>query len=352
MQPEIESILQALTEQLQDASPELKEILVELRAGTCDEVTALARMMALMQDDPALSGVVEKLAFDAFAPLRDDGPAEPTALAEIDLGPVDPGDIIFDQGTGLPRLNPLYEARLAERLQFDGDIPELRTGALPDGGTPAVPVETTATNPVAVGMMLGKASDEVAGEIKHLTAHHAEVIEDMMGDSTGTELTTTMKGVPVLAPDPTGYQKGQTPALRKVEAPTGADLALLSPEQKQMAAWKAVSTTQGRRSMKTALVSMLKNGLDNAGYDVDVHYGPPKVVDEVPVYAEWTVDISGTSSTQPSFAFVDVAAKSLLRRLEEQLEESPVADPVMEVITIDTVDVRKVGWAVRIISRA
>ena len=71
----------------------------------------------------------------------------------------------------------------------------------------------------------------------------------------------------------------------------------------------------------------------------------------VKVYAQWTVNLTGPGGTQPNFSFIDVAAKALLRDLVSQLQEDPVPDPVLEIATIDMVDVRKVGWAARVVTQ-
>ena len=68
--------------------------------------------------------------------------------------------------TGLSQLNPVYEASIAERAFLDGDVPELRSGPLPEGGTPAVPVKTDSLDPVTIGLLLDIASKKVQRQLE------------------------------------------------------------------------------------------------------------------------------------------------------------------------------------------
>jgi hypothetical protein len=138
-----------------------------------------------------------------------------------------------------------------------------------------------------------------------------------------------------------------------MEPPTGSALAALTPEQRRESAWTFLSTTQGRRTALKSLAELIRMELQSKGYTMEVSTNQrPARVDHVPVYAEWTVSMGGQESTQPGFSFVDVAAKSLARKLSAALAAAePIADPVLEIIPINTVDVRKVGWAARVVSK-
>lgn len=238
------------------------------------------------------------------------------------------------------RLDPLYEAYLLERLQFDGDAPELRFGPMPKGATPAVPVDTNALNPVAVGWMLEQASSEVQAEMNLLQSELC----------TALAVSGSSDLISVDVPDPVGYERGSLPALRKMSDPTG--LLFLETDQQKQLAWKALSTTQGRRSMIAAIRNLIASGLCKAQYDVEVVDGMTAKVspDLILAYAEWTVDIVGPNTSQASFSFADVAWKSLLKKL--MLEVPPINNPVtLEVSTVNTVDIRKVGFCARLIKR-
>ena len=92
-------------------------------------------------------------------------------------------DLIFQPFEDRPdykMLHPLLMGMIVELLQYDGDIPELRTGALPAGGSPAVPVKTVARNPVVIGAMLRTASDEVTLELQAATEVRNQKVQKMI----------------------------------------------------------------------------------------------------------------------------------------------------------------------------
>ena len=80
--------------------------------------------------------------------------------------------IVMEHDNGASMLNPLVEAAITERSSIDGDVPECRTGPLPDGAFPAVPVKTTSPDPVLVGVMLQRASEQVREELKIASQEH------------------------------------------------------------------------------------------------------------------------------------------------------------------------------------
>ncbi|MFA6235210.1 MAG: hypothetical protein WC824_13630, partial [Bacteroidota bacterium] len=93
-------------------------------------------------------------------------PPNDTELEKFSSGMQIPSTMVMGSPHGgIPRLNPLYEAQLVERAQFDGDIPELRTGPLPEDVLPAVSVETEAHSPVAIGEMLRIAALDVQEDV-------------------------------------------------------------------------------------------------------------------------------------------------------------------------------------------
>ncbi|MDB4278260.1 hypothetical protein N9917_01520 [Deltaproteobacteria bacterium] len=390
--PEVEAALAALTTHLSEADPKAQEIIQKLRNGEVSEADALRALMEMLGKNPSIGEGLNEFAMQAFAPTRE---GVEQMAHDADLLIMQP-----PSGTGLPRLNPLYEAGLIERAQFDGDIPELRHGPLPTDIAPAVPVNTKARNPVAIGEMLTKASEEVRAELDenrtHALGDAMHLANGLVGPREGdisriassdeaitfmedgtVESTVRPPGTlspaeevavqedqnfmaavdsVVLKSEPEGYKTGQLPALRQTETPSGSALAALTPEQRRASAWKFLSTTQGRRTALTVIAEMVEAGLKSECIYVDeVATAPrPKRVDSVPVYAEWSVNISGKEDTQSNFSFIDVAAKALTRKLVlafDGLEEA-IEQPRLEVIPINTVDVRKVGWAARIIPGA
>ena len=353
--PEISKRLTKLTASLCEEIPGFQKIL----SGASEEdiMSTMMKLNAFVMENPQYTERIQELTAQIFQEEEETTEPDPTALDKVDTQhyplDIEKGQIIVQPpGARQPMLNPMLQAALAERLQFDGDIPELRSGPLPEGSHPAVPIDTTARNPVAIGWMLEAASEEVAEEMKQLEVEHEERLlahQDQINVQEN-QLPASWDPEDLQVPDPQGYQKGQLPEHRSVEVPGGADLALLSEKQKSALAFKALSTTQGRRSAVRTIRAIIYTGLLGDGFDIEVNEDRPGPVEEVPVYAEWTAAISG-GSTQSAFSFIDTAAKVLGNRLAQQLEEIAVENPVLEVMPINTVDVRQVGWAARVVSR-
>lgn len=347
--PGFEAAVADLAARVESAVPEVRDIIEEGRSKGLSQNEVLQKLAHLLATDPSIGVRITAAAtgnpLQVVEPQRGDGVVVPPP----------PG------GTGLPRLDPLYEAHLMERVHLDGDAPELRTGALPPQATPAVPVETGARDPVAVGWMLEEASEQVAAEARAIEQGRVSEVVAQIEGKTEEEARVALGSPALLAklernslPDPVGYVRGQAPVARVVEAPSGWGLAALTPEQQQQLAWKTLSTTQGRKSVLRAIRDLVAGGLINDGYAVRVVEGEPARVtpEEVVVFTEWSVDLSGPGSTQPGFSFVDTAARSLTRKLTAALDEKfdkTVGVPlVLDIIPVNTVDVRKVGWAARI----
>jgi hypothetical protein len=352
---EVSEALRLLTHRLETEIPEMGEVLKEARAEGASEHEVMRRAMAVVLADPSLGARMEALAMEAFAPLRGEvvKVEQPTAPEIIVEAPF---------GVGRPRLNPHYEAAVYERLSFDGDAPEIRTGALPEGGTPAVPVDTDARNPVALGWMLETAAAEVAREMRQIEGSRIEEVQAFIDDVEQTDAALVARGPEALQklnkdtlPDPEGYKRGQLPQRRSVEEPDGGDLVMLTSEQRGQLAWKFLSTTQGRRSATRAIRELVHTKLRSDGHAVmfgDEEPGRVARPEDVLVHATWTVELSGRNATQSSFAFVDTAAQVLAHKLETELDEGEGAGAKLEVIPVNTVEVRKVGWAARLVRDA
>jgi hypothetical protein len=363
--------------------PGLASIIQEVKAEGGGEAEVMTRYYAWLRANPEAASqaqvemqVLQQAATERLTPLRD-GPSEiavPVGTAGLAFGidPESPLVIPAPSGVGRPRLHPIYEAKLQERVSYDGDVPELRFGPLPKDGVPAVPVDTDARNPAAIGMMLEQASSEVKDEIKRIEDRHEKhvlcIIERIsQGEDPEAVLGETL---PVIAaeagqlapealldrrfvPDPVGYARGQEPEMHKVENPEGWALATLSDTQRHDLTWKFLSTTQGRKSAtaiirKLILVDLHMHHLRVTEWTDKVRSVPPE---DIVAYHEWSVGISGPGSTQPSFSFIDTAYTVLARRLLYE-SEGWLSTPVyLEVVPVNTVDVRKVGWAARLTRR-
>ena len=258
----------------------------------------------------------------------------------------------------LPRLNPLVEGALIERVQFDGDIPELRTGPLPRKTLPAVSVKTTARDPVAMGVMLDTAAKRVGGEVRKQDKQlKADIVEKMLSH---TEIIKKTDDGGELAlqgsaeTDAPAYKRGQLPDLVRTRRPSGSALANLTPEERKGKAFKFFSTTQGRRSAVLTIRELVAVALRSEDWEVEERDFDPRALRETPLaHHEWSVSLSGAGATQATFSVIDVAARALAKSLVKQLAElEPLKRVILEVSPVNTTDVRAVGWAARVLGHA
>ena len=348
--PKVEAAFRSFVAQVGLDTPELGAVLQQARDGDLGEEEALQAMFQVVEETPGLLEKFNEMAMQAMAPLRK------SAELVKPQTPDGPG-LVFDSGVGLPRLNPLYEAALLERAQFDSDIPELRTGPLDRGAKPAVPVDTNARDPVSLGVMLETASEQVALEVEASRQERAQSVEAIAGDTEalkGGALVTT-GGTDLIAlargsadSDPPSYRRGAVPSPIRVDRPTGSMLAALTPQERGQKAWAFLSTTQGRKTATKVIWDLVAKVLREAGYTVTS--GPGSPAPEVLAYREWTLDLGGPSSTQAAFSLVDVASRVLGKGLLKEIEDSGLqGDLLLETHAINTVDVRSVGWAARLV---
>lgn len=353
--PQVAASIQQLSDALSEKFPEIGEVIEALQKGEMDEATAMKRLMRFVAEEGA-GPEIEGMASEAFSELRDDRPS-PIVLHENAEVPIkgEPPPLVYEKDT-IKRLNPLVEAAIAEQAFFDGDVPTMRTGELPEGARPAVPVETTVRNPEAIGVMLETASAEVTGKIREAQEEHVASAKLIAVELEGQRVEgdaaievyrrslpdTVPTGVP-------GYETGKVPAKREVVGPSGSALAKLTPEERRRAAHKVLATTQGRRSAKSVIEEMILTTLASEGFEMESR-PEHRAAGSIEVYADWSMDLGGPLATQSNFSFLDTAAKAIGQKLAKILREKPVVNPVLEVTTIDTVDVRRVGWAARVVS--
>lgn len=348
--PKVEDALEGALKTLEDRFPDLHSIMERARKGEINEAEA---MLLLMEASKGQEGDLEEAIGGALAPLKED------SAVEAPFHP-DRKDVIYT-GVGLPKLNPLIEAALIERAQFDGDMPELRTGPLPPGVKPAVPVLTDTRSAAALGSMLQAASEQVQQEIRDHEGNRLKEIGILdEGGQPDVEAIVKLGDDPVAVQvwgnqntDLPTYRRGEEPAPLAVEKPSGAALAAMSPEERQRNAWLAISTTQGRRSALSTIREIVLTNLTNAGLKVSLGEGSPDPDAEVLSYHEWTLAMGGAASHQSNAGVIDMAARSIYKRLLQGLsEDCKGRSMTLEVIAVNTVDVRKVGWAGRLIPRS
>lgn len=349
----MDDVLRFFAEQVAAEFPVLRQVLDQAKTGVLSEVDALRCMSEILGTDPALAARFQEVARGALTPLREEDRAQP-------LGH---GGLVVHKARGLPQLNPLVEAALIERAQFDGDMPELRTGTLPRGVPPAVAVVTDARDPAALGMMLKTASNHIASKIAASDPERREMITRVAtGDTTALALieqsgqALTQGAMEDLvfdgktaALDVPEYRRGHVPAPVAVAAPSGSALLAMTPQERKQGTWQFLSTTHGRRSAEASLAELMLVKLQGEGFDVRLRPFEPGATEPVLAVHEWTVGIDGPGAVQPAFSLIDVAAVALAKGLTRKMADHK-GRVILEVTSVNTVDIRSVGWAGRLLA--
>ena len=240
----------------------------------------------------------------------------------------------LDKGPGPGQQQGLWSSLVAaERAQFDGDVPQARSGPLAGNATPAVPVLTDSADPVQIGMMLHDASESTKAHLLDLRRQWQEMVEG----STGTDLAISDQ-----APEPAGYQTGKEAEMVPVQAKPST--LGLSSADRQKYTWATISTSQGRRSALLQIGLLVSDSLRAAGLDCPVREFRPNNKGNVLAQAAWTYHLTGKADLQGGFSFLTVAAAAMAKELR-----SKKASGWLEVTTVDMVDIRTVGWACRIV---
>jgi hypothetical protein len=322
--------LQKAVSDLASSDPQAREIQARLNRGEITEEEATLQIVNVLSERPEIEALV--------ASLRPP-----------------------DNGQRLPRLDPLVQAGLVERLQFDGDVPEMRTGKLLPEASPAVPVVLTGRSPVAGGWMLQQASAELGAEVH---AREAARMTEVAG-FVEAALPGMGKAVTDLArvddphvealvrgtseTDHPEYRRGQVPLARVTLVPSGSALAKLTPEESKEAAWKLLSTTQGRRSAQPVIEALILKELRKGNLSVEAATGAGGTVHVLAAHS-WSLNLSGKGSTQSAFSFLDMAGKVLAAGLRAKLPLNP-PPLALEVFPLDQLADRVVGWSARVFAR-
>jgi hypothetical protein len=248
----------------------------------------------------------------------------------------------------LPMMNPVLEAAIAERASLDGDVPEFRTGAIPEGGRPAVPVITDSLDPVVVGMQLDRASKEVHAEIRQALADHHRncqlMLDRVRKDSPEEERETrTLLVRESLPPAPigvSGYVAGEKAIARVGVKVKPIEAAVLSPEQRRSYAYLSIATTQGRVSLtpviQDGLVAYLK------AHSLDAVAGTPH--SQGAVTARWIMTLWGKDDIAEGFNPILSAIHAMCSELMALLINCPKV--YLRVTPYHGIADRKFGWIV------
>jgi len=342
--------LRRFSEQLETTDPRIADIFQQLRAGYLDETEAMKQIMAFAAESPEWGATVETEALKAFQPILQEG-GMTSLMALPDRGDflerwgMEEADLIYQSAPNRqPQLHPMIQGMIGELLQYDGDVPELRTGRLPEDGSPAVPIKTKARNPIAIGAMLKKASEEVHAELKEAEVTQAAALTSAMEDGDALAVQQVLSGS--MAVSVPGYETGKSPALRVVDEPDSHALVRLTMPEKQELWFKALSSTQGRKSAVPVIADLVMDDLREKG--LDVQWGRPPGPQATQTAAEWTVEIFGSKDeANPHFSYIDVAARSLSRKLQVDLDKkiNTTGKLALHVRPINTVEERVVGWS-------
>jgi hypothetical protein len=255
---------------------------------------------------------------------------------------------VMTHNNGMQMLNPLVEAAIAERASLDGDVPEARSGPIPEGGYPAVPVLTDALDPVVVGMQLEQASQEIAEEIGLQIEDHSSTCGLILGrvESEATEkgldatraLEVAKKGLPAIPNGVEGYRAGKVPSLRKAQHVPATTLAALSDEQRRHYAYKALSTTQGRRS----LTGVVEKGIIDylRAHSVNAVAGQP--FPDTSVTTKWTVVLWGADDLAEDFNATTTAIHSMCSDVVEFITGH--SEICIQVSPYHGITDRRFGW--------
>jgi len=362
--PKLWAAIGRLSASVKDLDPRIAALLEQLEQGVHEE-QVLADLVKLVAEDPELGRRIEEAARTEFQPLQtetaEDIEESITALRNLkdrqqalrDLN-FEEEDLVFHpEGTGLPQLHPLVMGYIIERLQFDDDIPELRTGSLPVGAPPAVPVESAVRDPAVLGAQLEKASQEVREELdgaqrekmKELEALEPELQEAALvpqGKEKFLAVAEGRVGVP-------GYRAGHRAALRKVELDDQA-IVHMTEDLRQKYAHKALTSTQGRRSAVPVIGALVQRELVQKGYKVTLD-GPETLLEEPIAEASWALSMeAAVAESQGHFSFIDNAAKVLSMHLDRTLAEEGVLQILLHIEPINEIAKRRVGWEAKAVA--
>jgi hypothetical protein len=346
---DLNEVLERLRIALSERSPLIADLVHLVREGELSVEEGVRDIWIAVGQDEQLAADAEDIFLSAFGVKESSGALArlPDREQLLERWGFREEDLVYQPHPDRPTkmLHPLLMGAIVELLQFDGDVPELRSGKLPEGGSPAVPVRTTARNPVVVGAMLRAAREQVTLELAAAERDHASkmsaLVETVGIETKGVQLmlqreTSQAIGVP-------GYRPGHAAAFREVEPPTTAELARLPFKEKQRLAHLALTSTQGRRSVSPVIADMILESLQSQGYRGITSGSGSDIFADV----EWCMQIDGGHGERnPNFNYIDVAARTLSKKLGHLLaERSSLEDSfVLQVSPVNEIAERVVGW--------
>ncbi len=312
--------------------PEARGILDKMRDGTVDQETAMAELMKIS----LMAGQGEAL-LDAAGRMKMVLGVESLSMP-----------VTVKHANGMTVMNPIMEAAIAERASIDGDVPELRTGPMPDGSSPAVPILTDAMNPVMVGMQLEVASKEVSLELERENARYLSLCKEVQGivdSKPDKELAMEVMGRYLPSP-PTGvkgYEAGRLPVPRQVKIPDINEMSKISPVQASVYAYKAIATTQGRNSLCPVIEREVKKRLGESGITI---------LESEPSHGEdlgdsrWSTNLWGPEDVSADFNPIMTAIGSIVEDVQKRSEG--YTSLWVRIRPINEIADRNFGWLAKI----
>ena len=315
-----------------------------------DFAEAIEKLKKVLEDTPGASAIFDGLSSGDLTPaqaytklesllkgaghdLKSMGEQFPVAIPTENAVPM-----VMVGDNGLPQLNPLVEAAIAELASVDGDVPHMRSGPLPKEATPAIPVNTTAANPVMVGMMLQEASNKIQEALQLAMGEREAEIARLEEKSKETGLAVRKEDLPAPVTGVDNYRAGEAPAPLTVSQPTTQELASLSPAQRRTAVHKALATTQGRTSLAPVIASMLRDRLSRSGINATLGELPSDATSVV-----WAMNTFADDEIHEEFSPVEAAVGSLAAKIKGHKHKAVV----FQVIPFNGTSERHFGWVAR-----
>ena len=302
-----------------DNTPGSKAIFEGLESGDLTPAQAYTKLESLLKD--------------AGADLKGMGESFPLSIPTENAVPM-----VLEGDNGLPMLNPLVEAAIAELASIDGDVPHMRSGPLPENATPAIPVETTSANPVMVGAMLQEAARQVEKQIRLAIAQREEAVQALEEKATETGIAVRTEDLPAPVTGVEHYRAGETPTAMAVAQPSVQELTALTPKEKRTAVHKALATTQGRTSLAPVIERLLCDRLSKMG--VSAERG---AVEEGSPAAAWTMHTYADDEIHEEFSPVEAAVASLTAKIKAY----GFPTVVLKVTPFNGTSERHFGWGVQ-----
>jgi hypothetical protein len=201
---------------------------------------------------------------------------------------------------GEVRWNPIIEAGILERASIDGDVPEFRTGPLPEGAMPAIPIKTRSLDPVLVGLQLKRTSEMAASTFALAVEEHKALCDKIQeeGERSGLLPALIEQTLPPVPTGIEGYEAGRAPALWEPEPVSPWDVYALDKDEAAEMLWLSFATTQGRRSLAPAIEKIL---VENAPEHLQIVVKGSKDRPKDTEFAVWSSQAFGPRDLNPSF---------------------------------------------------